>query len=118
MLGDFNKNLILGDHKDIEWENFITSLGFSQLVSEPTRVTAFSSTLIDHIYSNLDENLAHVCKISISDHYAVFGNRNVNNIIKSNTHQNITCRSFKNFDENKFISELQEVPWETIEYFL
>ena len=91
LCGDFNKNL-LGEHKDTEWENFITSLGFSQLVSEPTRVTDSSSTLIDHIYTNCDENLTqvHVCKISISDHYAIFGNRKLSNVMKSNTHQTIT----------------------------
>ena len=75
-LGDFNKNL-LNYHKDAEWENFTTSLCFSQLVCDPTRVTETSSTLIDHINTNCDENISrvHVCKIAISDHYAVFGNR-------------------------------------------
>ena len=48
LLEDFNKNL-LNEHKDIEWENFVTSLGFSQMVCEPTRVRATSSTLNDHI---------------------------------------------------------------------
>ena len=69
--------------------NFITSLGFSQLVCDPTRVTDTTSTLIDHIYTNLDENISrvHVCKVSItcSDHYAVFGNRKLNNFVKSNS---------------------------------
>ena len=48
---------------------------------------------------------------------AIFGNRKLNNCVKSNTHQAITYRSFKNFDENKFIHDLYEVPWEIIEYF-
>ena len=61
--------------------------------------------------------MIHVCKVSISDHYAVFGNRKLNNFVKSNTHQTITYRSFKNFDESKFICDMHEVPWETIEYF-
>ena len=43
--------------------------------------------------------------------------RKLNNCVKSNTHQAITYRSFKNFDENKFIHDLCEVPWEIIEYF-
>ena len=43
LLGDFNKNLF-NEHKDLEWENFITSLGFSQLVCDPTRVTDTTST--------------------------------------------------------------------------
>ena len=49
--------------------------------------------------------------------FAVFGNRKLNNCVKSNTHQTITYRSFKNFDENMFISDMHDVPWETIEYF-
>ena len=118
LLGDFNKNLLF-NHNDAEWENFTTSLGFSQLVCDPTRVTETSSTLIDHIYTNLDENISrvHVCKIAISDHYAVFGNLKLNNCIKTSTHQTITYRSFKNFDETMFINDLHEVPWETIEAF-
>ena len=118
LLEDFNKNLLY-NHKDIEWENFITSLGLSQLVCDPTRVTDTSSTLIDHIYTNFNKNVAHinVCKMSISDHYAVFGNRKLKNCVKSNAHQTITYRSFKNFDESRFINDMHAVPWETIEYF-
>lgn len=118
LLGDFNKNL-LPDHVDIEWENFTTSLGLSQLICDPTRVTETSNTLIDHIYTNAVENIskAHVCQTTISDHYAIFGSRKLNNCIKTNTHQTITYRSFKNFDENAFKADLQEVPWETVERF-
>ena len=103
LLGDFNKNLLY-EYKDIEWENFTTSLGFSQLKCDLTRVTETSSTLIDHIYTNFDENIAHahVCTIEISYHYAVFDNRKLNTCVKSNTHQTITYRSFKNFDENVY----------------
>ena len=92
---------------------FTTSLGFSQLVCDPKRVTENSSTLIDQIYKNFDENITHVhvCKISISDHYAIFGNHKLNNCVKSKTHQTITYRSFK----NRFICDMQDVPWETIE---
>ena len=78
-----------------------------------------SSTLNDHIYTNFDENISrvHVCKIPISDHYAVFGNRQLNNCIKTNTHQTVAYRSFKNFEETMFINDLREVSWETIEAF-
>ena len=81
---------------------------FSQLVCDPTRVTNTSSTLIGHIYTNFDENVAHVhvCKISISDKFAVLGNRKLNNCVNSNTHQPITYRSFKNFDEIKLNNDI------------
>ena len=59
ILGDFNRNL-LHDDIDRHWGNFTTSLGLSQLVNEPTRVTKDSATLIDHIYTNTEENIQNV----------------------------------------------------------
>ena len=37
-----------------------TSLGLTQLVSEPTRVTKDSNTLTDHIFTKNEENNQHV----------------------------------------------------------
>ena len=59
LMGDFNKNLI-NEEIEIEWSNFTTSLGLSQLISVPTRVTETSSTLIDHIYKNCEEHISRV----------------------------------------------------------
>ena len=50
LLGDFNKNL-LEDNLDREWQNLTLPLGLTQLISQPTRVTSSSKTLIDHIYT-------------------------------------------------------------------
>ena len=70
LLGHLNKNL-LNEEIDRDWGTFITSLGLTQLVSEPTRVTKDSTTLIDHIYTNNEENIQHVsvkqiCLMTIS----------------------------------------------------
>ena len=46
LLGDFNKNLA-HEHSDLEWLNFTMSLGLSQMVSQPARVTP--TTLIDYM---------------------------------------------------------------------
>ena len=64
LMGDFNKNLI-NEVTDTEWSNFTTSLDLSQLVNSPTRITEPSSILIDHFYTNLEENISrvHVCKV-------------------------------------------------------
>lgn len=82
------------------------------MVSQPTRVTPTSSTLIDHIYTNMEENVNHVSvsKISISDHYVIFGNRKLNFSIGKHCHQTISYRSFKHFDEHAFIQDLLLVP--------
>ena len=65
LLGDLNKNL-LNEEIDRDWCTFITSLGLTQLVSEPTRVTKDSTTIIDHIYTNNEENIQHISVKQIS----------------------------------------------------
>ena len=50
---DFNKNLLTGN-VDREWLIFTLTLGLIQLASNPTWVTNSTSTLIDHIYTNMD----------------------------------------------------------------
>ena len=76
LLGDFNKDLLNVD-TEREWGNFTTSLGLTQLVAEPTRVASTSQTLIDHIYTNTEENIqrVHVECLCLSYHYGVFCNR-------------------------------------------
>ena len=95
------------------------SLGLTQLISQPTRVTPSSKTLIDHIYTSNEDNISYVRvnKQTISDHYAIFGNRKLNCAVNRHSHQTITYRSFKHFDENAFINDLRQVPWEILESF-
>ena len=118
MLGDFNKDLLHGSqHRDCV--NNMTSLGFTQLIHEPTRVTNSTSTLIDHISTSNEENIseAHVAQLGVSDHYAIFCNRKINCILKRNSHKSIKYRSFKSFDEIAFLNYLLAVPWSEIEMF-
>ena len=62
--------------------------------------------------------MALVEKLCISDHYGIFCNRSSHNSTdKNKEHQNITYRSFKNFDESHFLNDLSTVPWEIIENF-
>ena len=55
LLGDINRDL-LNSQINKAWSDYIEPFGLTQLVSEATRVTPESSTLIDHIYSNCPEN--------------------------------------------------------------
>ena len=118
ILDDFNRNL-LNQEIERDWGNFTASLGLNQLISEPTRVTQESQTLIDHIYTNNEETIQCVSveKMCISDHFAVFCNRKSHASACKNIHQVITYRSFKNFDEANFLSDLSCVPWEMLENF-
>ena len=106
ILGDFNRNS-LNCEIERDWGNFTSSLGLTQLISEPTRVTQESQTLIDHIYTNNEETIQSVSveKMCISDHFAVFCNCKSHASVSKNTHQVITYRSFKNFEEANFLSD-------------
>ncbi|MES9881480.1 MAG: reverse transcriptase family protein, partial [Sedimenticola sp.] len=108
LLGDLNKNLT-NSHECAEWPNFITSLGLSQLITEPTRITANSATLIDHIYTNNEDNISHVCvkQLCISDHFGIFCNRKLSTTAHKDSHQSISYRSFKSFNEANFIYDLE-----------
>ena len=118
LMGDFNKKLLNVD-TNIEWGNFTTSLGLTQLIDEPTRVTTESQTLIDLIYTNTEENIQSVAvnNICLSDHFGVFRTRKSHSIVGKKTHQVIKYRSFKHFDELKFLRDLSRVPWEIIQNF-
>ena len=54
---------------------------------------------------------------ALSDHYGVFCNRKSQSNISKNIHQVITYRSFRNFEENRFLNNLYSVPWKIIEQF-
>ena len=91
ILGDINKDLLNSNIKS-EWSNVISTQGFKQIIKEPTRVTSNSKTLIDHIYTNYDENISHVFvpKIGISDHYPIICTRKLHHKEKSNNHNKIS----------------------------
>ena len=118
ILGDINRDL-LNNQTRKAWSDYMEPFGLTQLVSEATRVTPSSSTLIDHIYSNCPENVTsiNVPKIGLSDHFPVFFTRKLHGQPTKRTHYTITYRSFKNFDENKFYADLQAVPWDLIHLF-
>ena len=118
ILGDINRDL-LNDQIKKAWTDYMEPFGLTQLVSEATRVTPDSSTLIDHVYSNCPENVTsiNVPKIGLSDHFPVFFTRKMHVQPAKRAHYTIKYRSFKNFDENNFYADLQAVPWNLIHLF-
>ena len=87
--------------------------GLQQLISEPTRITPTSSTLIDLIYTNCADKIAcsGVCHVVISDHskQALKGMSNGNNTV--------TYRNFRNFDRQSFRNDISSQPWENVYAF-
>ena len=96
------------------------SFGLHRIVNMPTRVTDQSATLIDHIYSNTYANILTtvVPNICSSVNSPVFVSRKTNGSCGvKNTHYTISYRSFKNFDERKFIDDLKSTHLDIIKVF-
>ena len=88
----------------------------TQIIGEPTRVTASIETLIDHIYTI---HLKHVRTSTVgslfaSNHFPVAMSRKHNSALDS-TSCEITYRSFKSFDVNSFLADLAVTPWSIID---
>lgn len=98
--------------KDLEEVNNLRCM-----ISEPTRITPSSSTLLDVILTNTPE-LFRKCGVydpAISDHNLVYG------IIKENvckcTSKVITFRDLKNTDLEQLNRDLLNAPWQVAEIF-
>ena len=113
ILGDVSCDILENNRRDHSTNelNFITSLyQYKQFINnDPTRETIHSKTLIDHFYSNKKENIvaAGVSKISISDHYLIYGIRKFPSL-KGGEHI-IEFRNFKHFNEDNFLHDISSL---------
>ena len=86
--------------------------GLQQLITEPTRITPTSATLIDVIYTNCRENVvcSGVRHISISDHSIVFAYRKLSVNGMSGGHNAITYRNFRKFNRINLRNDIASDP--------
>ena len=98
LLGDMNADMTPTkcDNNTRHLNNIVDIYGLHQLISEPTRITDKSSTLIDLIYTNCPERVvcSGVAHISISDHSLVYAYRKLS-FDTNKGHTSITYRNFK-----------------------
>ena len=84
-----------------------------QLVNEPTRVTPVSSTLIDVIFTSHPDNVScsGVSHVGISDHSLIYAFRKISLPAAVKGSSTVSYRQFKNFDCNRFRSDILAQPW-------
>ena len=104
--GDLNFNLM--NKINDKYIKTFKDKGYDQLIQDPTRCTAQSQTLIDHILYNERKNMSGfgVLDLSISDHKMIFFGRKINfEIIKNNKNRVnnvIKYRNYANLDYTRF----------------
>ena len=100
---DFNS------YSNRKWINLIQLFDLSQLVSESTRVTQSSATLIDHVYTTDPDNITESfdCHFAISDHFPVCFTRKLNYKISKTKHITTSYRCFKQFNKSASLNDIE-----------
>ena len=112
-LGDFNCDILHADNKPEakELSDLCDIFDLHCLINQPTRITPISETLIDLILTNNKKRFLSSGTIEphISDHQLVYTVMRAKSSFKRS--RKITCRSFKNYNKDKFEFELSSVPF-------
>ena len=115
IMGDFNVDLLKSNNNK-ESSTFLDIFESNNLIPQillPTRLTNRSKTLIDNIFSNSIEtdNVSGNLTCTVSDHLPQF--LIVNNSSKQiPKDHNITTRNMRNFNQENFLSDLQDLDWD------
>ncbi len=101
------------------WLKIIDKYQFTQIINEPTRVTDNSQTCIDHIYVTNPEHVrkTKVPHIGLSDHYPACYVRKHHATYHTGEHNMMKFRSYKDFNEEAFVEDLYNVPWNLLDTF-
>ena len=72
-MGDINIDMQNGTLLNTNWKQQTELYDFTQIVNDPTRVTAHSEKIKDHVYASDTSKIAEsfVPRIAISNHYPV-----------------------------------------------
>ena len=98
-----------------KWRGVVDTFQLTQVITSPTRVTATTDTLIDHIYTTHPQHVraSKVGVLPASDHLPVVMLRK-----RSSTKAAVPCaityRQYKHFDAYHFVHGLHQMPWSDI----
>ena len=98
--------------------NIYDNFGFKQLISDPTRETVSTKTLIDQFATTHPNNIVDsgIVQLAISGHYLIFCVRNfMGNLSK--LPKVFESRQMKNFDKEKFTADLSRFYWDDLADF-
>ena len=121
LVGDFNVNLLNYETDIVSQDliNLTTRHGFTQVISRPTRITDYTATLIDHIYTNQIHNTKStgIITYDISDHLATYisialqDNSNFNHMMSTNSE---LSSKFNEENCTKFHDLLSNENWDNV----
>ena len=119
LLGDLNSDFLPANVNNFNAQalaNIFDIYGLNQLITEPTRITPTSRTLIDLCITNCPDKIVDsgVIHVGISDHSLVYMTRKTH-YERPGVHRVIETRLYNNFDKEGFLQDLALKPWGTID---
>ncbi len=113
--GDFNIDFASDSNTKYQLINISKTYGLKQVISEPTRVTEKTSTLLDHFYVPYKDNYRVFGNISVgfSDHDLIY-------VVKTNIKPEklkpkaILCRNWTKLNSDIVIQDIKELDWSFI----
>lgn len=89
----------------------------SQLITEATRITPASKSLIDHLITSATDkiNSSGVIHLGLSNHSLIYGKRKINPPMGNrDSTKIIELRNMKRFNKQDFVEDLFAQSWEQI----
>ena len=123
IIGDLNAYITRsknGEIVSIQGKKLLRTLqhfNYSVMNDQPTRVTATSSTLIDHIISSTPEMIEETkcLELGISDHMLVYVSLATK--VKRPSPKIINARTYSKFNSEHFRKDIEEAPWSVCSVF-
>ena len=112
-MGDFNINLLNYESHSLTHE-FLSNLGpycFQPYITQPSRITDHSATLIDNIYFNSieHETLSGNLICDITDHFPIF--LILNKLACTSSNPKIYRKDYSDFNEAMLFEEVRMINW-------
>ena len=115
IIGDLNFNMYVNGNTeaDSHLTEFCDCFCMSNTITEPTRVTNNSASLIDVILTSNPERfaLSGTMKLGISDHDLIYTIRKQK--IQRPPPKLIEYRSMKNLEREEYLDDLSKIPWDS-----
>ena len=113
-LGDFNINMLPKNKHNGNGIKVYKELcilhNLTQIITEPTRITKNTQTLLDHILTNSVDKISQsgTIDLGMSDHQMIYCTRKTKKI-KTNTKKYIKIRSLKNYTKEVLIEKISKI---------
>ena len=91
-----------------QWNSTVSSFHLQQLIKYPTRITASTCTLLDHIYADINCSFTEICDVQnrLSHHLPIHVTLNCGKEKSSpSIHHKIRFRSFNHFNLKACIAD-------------